>query len=618
MGAYEQNLPCLNPNCKSHGRPHPNCRCYGFAEGGAVGHYCDSCKPHQEDCEYFAGGGEVPNQNDIETLPNPKDIEVSSPKSKDLPDQNDIKQVSHGEAVPNQNDIEIASDEPKKEAPKPDDYIEQAKAGAEGIAQGLIGDLAKVAQVKSGMSTLEDINKREKDFPLTHDISKGAAFAGSLLAGPGKAIAATAGSRLLGNVLAMTAYAASDNVSKALLGQEGGDVNSVVAGTILNGGMDGLMNTLTEGLFSAVPKVAKHVFNEKTVRAAENAMIDLAEKPLNKSLMAAEGLLSSYGILSGHTLETIKATGGFELMKKYFGDTIEKVIGKPLTKANAYVGDAILNTLAKTDFFGVPDMIRYAERMSGGLKAVSEPIEALFKSGIHHAAGAARESVEKEIKEWMENGGIDGELQRDQQPVESHAEGGEVGRKSNRSFERLYPAENIMLNQARARVSGYLNTIRPPKNPMKLPFDMSVPDKQKEKAYNKAIALAANPLSIMDHVNSGTLTPDNLTHFKSMWPEAHEHLSKKITERILKAQLSGEKPPYAKRQAMSLFLGSDLDSSFTPQSIAVVQGLYAAKQGGQPQQGPQKKGAPSALAKSSNQYQTDEQSREKRMQNQRA
>lgn len=45
--------PCKNPQCKSYGKPHPNCRCY--AEGGEVG-------PHHPSCEYFADGGPVGEQ----------------------------------------------------------------------------------------------------------------------------------------------------------------------------------------------------------------------------------------------------------------------------------------------------------------------------------------------------------------------------------------------------------------------------------------------------------------------------------------------------------------------------------------------------------------------------
>jgi hypothetical protein len=50
--AVNAGLPCLNPNCKSHGKPHPNCRCYGYAEGGEVRHFCSYKKPHQPNCEY--------------------------------------------------------------------------------------------------------------------------------------------------------------------------------------------------------------------------------------------------------------------------------------------------------------------------------------------------------------------------------------------------------------------------------------------------------------------------------------------------------------------------------------------------------------------------------------
>lgn len=57
-------LPCQNPNCKSYGRPHPNCRCHGgMAHGGQVLNYCDSKNAHHPSCEFhveqYAHGGNV-------------------------------------------------------------------------------------------------------------------------------------------------------------------------------------------------------------------------------------------------------------------------------------------------------------------------------------------------------------------------------------------------------------------------------------------------------------------------------------------------------------------------------------------------------------------------------
>lgn len=64
--AYDHGLPCKNPNCRSHGMPHPNCRCYSgggedtghMAKGGEV-HFCSKGMPHQPGCEYFADGGTI-------------------------------------------------------------------------------------------------------------------------------------------------------------------------------------------------------------------------------------------------------------------------------------------------------------------------------------------------------------------------------------------------------------------------------------------------------------------------------------------------------------------------------------------------------------------------------
>lgn len=586
---YDLNLPCLNPNCHSHGRPHPNCRCYGFAEGGEVGHFCSEAREHNPDCEYYVKGGEVTpswdslsKENPIESTPNWDSLSTSPP------------------AAPSWDSL---STEPHATASDP---MEQLKAGAEGISQGLIGDLAKVVQVKTGISKLEDIERREKEYGTTHDIAKGVAFAGSMFAGPAKAITASVGSKILGNVLAATAYSMSDNTAKAFLGQPGGDVGSVVAGTLVRGGLEGLINTATSGLFSAAPRFAKPFVGEKAVRAAENIMLDVAEKPVNKAVaIAAAKNIGGAGVLQD--------IAEYKALKEWATPKIEKIIGKPLNKANQYVGDAILNVLAKTEFLGIPAVMRFAERASHGLASPDLPIDALFKAGTHHVVDKAKDSVMKEIEEWMDGGGIEGEIQKSNNSP-GFAKGGEI-QNQERYFEKVYPAENIMINQAIGRVSGYLNNLRPSKIQTKLPFDKESSQKQKEKSYKKALDLAANPLSILNSVNSGRLTTEEMGHFKSMWPEVYELLSKKMTERISKAQLDGEKPTYSKRKAMSLFLGCDLDSTTSPMAIASVQGLYSMKR--QQQQMPAK-GGTKQISKSSNQYLTDDQARIRRQQNQKA
>lgn len=63
LSTGEQNPPCMNPSCKSYGRAHPNCRCYGgkligMAKGG-VASYCASNNAHDKSCEYYKDGGGV-------------------------------------------------------------------------------------------------------------------------------------------------------------------------------------------------------------------------------------------------------------------------------------------------------------------------------------------------------------------------------------------------------------------------------------------------------------------------------------------------------------------------------------------------------------------------------
>lgn len=95
---YDLKLPCLNPHCKSHGKPHPNCRCYSMAEGGEVSNlrYCANGMPHKADCSYFKGG-------DVQHYANPKDsVQPSgaeSDKTNEPVDEKDLEnEVQNDEA----------------------------------------------------------------------------------------------------------------------------------------------------------------------------------------------------------------------------------------------------------------------------------------------------------------------------------------------------------------------------------------------------------------------------------------------------------------------------------------------------------------------------------------
>ena len=79
---WEHGIPCRNPSCKSYMKPggHPNCECSSagiqtgksggsgpagptkrvtdmYASGGEV--HCSQDRPHNENCQFFASGGEI-------------------------------------------------------------------------------------------------------------------------------------------------------------------------------------------------------------------------------------------------------------------------------------------------------------------------------------------------------------------------------------------------------------------------------------------------------------------------------------------------------------------------------------------------------------------------------
>ena len=118
-------LPCLNPHCKSHGRPHPNCRCYGpggpaaeeHAEGGTVGSktsYCAYGFPHHAGCEYAKGG----------------EVTGTSQQGKDVRHGQKAKQEGRTE------DYEIARDFAREEAQGRAAEERHIKPNIKGLAEG--------------------------------------------------------------------------------------------------------------------------------------------------------------------------------------------------------------------------------------------------------------------------------------------------------------------------------------------------------------------------------------------------------------------------------------------------------------------------------------------------
>lgn len=276
--------PCQNPNCKSYGKPHPNCRCYAeMAEGGDAG-FCSSSRPHDPGCKYFADGGDTFDP----------DAYLAAKGGFD-PDAYLAKQNAPAEGDSFDPDAYLA----EKNQEQSGTTGQQVLAGVEGIAQGLAGPFATGAELglsKLGVPGLsgEDIEARQEANPWTHRLAETGALVGSMFIGTGEAalIAKGAGMALkatkiaemgkLGKLGANVLKGAitngviqlGDNASAWMIGQ--GDPQDPVGAFTAHMGANLLSSTLTGGMFGSLGNSARAAAATKS--AEEIASLRLGDK----------------------------------------------------------------------------------------------------------------------------------------------------------------------------------------------------------------------------------------------------------------------------------------------------------------------------------------------------
>lgn len=467
------------------------------------------------------------------------------------------------------------------------------------------------------------------------------------------------GSSILRGAVESMALQGGDEISKAVLGK--GDPEEAVAPALVRMGGAGLLGGFSGGVFNGVGKAAN-----KGLSTLENAKLgDRAEKvlaglglaskahaagvPFEEAEEFAKKYYQDFGasdvfnyadykdgvklyykglqkVTSAATRATTDAIGtgvggipGLIIADKLISPIavpiVEKILQKPLLKANKYVMPAVLGAMSKGQTSGLFNVLNHTENIAKGAKAINTGVESLFKAGTQQSLNDLSSDKDiNAIKDFIDQGGVTQEMQDSlkeapQPGQEQHyAKGGEVKpQSSSGSLSSLYPEQAMLMSAAKGRMSNYLNSLKPQDNPQKLPYDKAPDQKDQHKAYNEAVGIAANPLKVLNHIKDGSLQLDHMKHLNSMYPELTQHLQKKITKRMLQSQLDDEQPKGRVKQAMALFLGAPLETYQTPQGIVAAQSVFAPKQ--TPQQAKTKKGTTN-LGKSNKSYQTPEQAAE--------
>lgn len=181
---------------------------------------------------------------------------------------------------------------------------------------------------------------------------------------------------------------------------------------------------------------------------------------------------------------------------------------------------------------------------------------------------------------------------------------------SGGSLNPYMPQHNVALGQMTANAVDYLNSIAPKPSGGVNPLDTKIPASKSQQAmFDRALNIANQPLTILQHVKDGTLMAHDMATLNTLYPALHPKLAQSLTNAMIDHRQKGGSIPYRTKVGLSIFMSQPMDASMTSQAIMAAQSTFLPKQ--QPQS-PTK--APSAsstrsLSKMSSQYQTAEQSR---------
>lgn len=366
-------------------------------------------------------------------------------------------------------------------------------------------------------------------------------------------------------------------------------------------------------------------FGQEVPKGIENGIKFFNDMSKKISGKAVDLLAGAAGAAAAHTEGiTGMVTGalgggvGYEAAKKWLEPYADKLGSKisPVIAKNVAT-PIMLQALKLGDTVGITNAMNYGTKAARGTKMIQNAINHTLNLGGNEIAHAVEMENDK-LNDYIQKGGINqqvDQLKREQPAPQNFAEGGKVIPKpieSKGGVATMYPAQNQMLTTVKGRVSNYLTQLQP-QEPPGMMFDTPHKDEAKERSYRSALSIANAPLSVLSHIKHGTVTLEHIQHLNGMYPELHDHLSKKITETLTKHQYDEEKRPnYKVRQGLAMFMGSPLDSTMTPQSIIAAQSVFAPKQPPQQPAPTKNKKGTASLGKFSKDYETPEQQRQSR------
>ncbi len=407
--------------------------------------------------------------------------------------------------------------------------------------------------------------------------------------------------------------ASTSGYAKALRAMAANDGEKIIQR--LSGKSDAAWLNLVQQRFPETAKLLKeHTVNELIAKSTKDGVLSSAK--LNSALDSMSPQLRNFAV-PPEALAKVKAANSLlnalndsthnfsntaRTVDKLLGHIPETMIGTitALASHNPITG-GLAGMLTKTIGKDIPDAVRYGLlQFLGSSKAIDSEGFKSMVDFIHHTIkgenliSTASKNVFKAGRAVLPESQMPD--QRDRDRLDKRLKTLQTDQKSmfdigSKTAHYMPQAGQAMASTA-ANAVGYLNSIRPTSTKA-APLDKAMPPSAADKdKFNRALDIAQQPLSVLHHVQDGTLQVQDLAHLKAIYPQLYPKIAAKLTEAMSDMVEKGDSIPYKARMSLSLFLSQPMDSTMTPSSIIAAQPKPESP-------GPQQQGAPMQHAKHS-------------------
>lgn len=234
-----------------------------------------------------------------------------------------------------------------------------------------------------------------------------------------------------------------------------------------------------------------------------------------------------------------------------------------------------------------------ANRAFKGAKAIDKAVKAAVGAGGTITLDALTPAKQAKIEKALEK--------FNQDPMVMVDAGGKLG--------EAEPGHASALGLTLSNALAVISEAKPKTEPQGMLDEKTTPSEVEKAHYERTLENVENPIRILKHIEDGTLTANDMQTFTRVFPDLHRAFVQKFTNELIDAKSKDVDIPYHVKMGLSLFMGTPLDSTLTPQFIASNQVKPPQAPQGQAQPKGQGRGSKKALDKWASMEMTPQQQR---------